>query len=258
MSTVLKKENAEKVVFKHNPKFIRIQPSTEATSFVNMQAAQTSDFEIADVVAQQSGIAAMKQKNLEDKAEETVLERMKEIQEQAYKQAYDLGLIEGTNKAFDEKQQDFMLRLERFDQLCKNIESHLTFAAQANEATLVKLVYQIADRVARKAIAQDPAPLVEMLRNTVHELQEAIRIVVQINPADLKFIEELRSKKEKIVESFERVKFEVDERIQSGGCMIETDFGTIDATVEQRIERAWQALEARLPVAKSTDNKDGV
>ncbi len=257
MSTVLKKEDAEKVVFRHSPKFIRSQPSTAATSFVNMQKGKSSDFEIADVVAQQAGIAAMKQKNLDDKAEETVLERLKEIQEQAYKQAYDLGLIEGTEKAFQEKQQDFLMRLERFDLLCKNVESHLGLAAQENESILVKLAYEIAEKIARRAIAQDPAPIIEMLKSTVHDLQEAVHIVVRINPGDMNFIENLRTKKDKSVEAFERVKFEVDEQIQSGGCSIETDFGTIDATIEQRIERAWKALESKLPVTKSNDPSSG-
>ncbi len=257
MSTVVKKEDADKLVFKHNPKFIRLQPSESANQFVNLQGGKSSDFQIADVVAQQTGISALKQKQVDEDVENKVLDKLKDIQESAYKAAYDMGIIEGNEKAFNEKQQDLQMRADRLDELFKNMDSHLVISARQSEAAIVKLIFHVAERIARRAVEQDPAPILEMLRNTIHDLQEAQRIVVQINPGDFKFIEDLRAKKEKSVEPLERVKFEINDRIMSGGCLIETDFGTIDATIEQRIERAWQALSAKTPITKNDSSGQG-
>jgi hypothetical protein len=39
------------------------------------------------------------------------------------------------------------------------------------------------------------------------------------------------------IQNFERIKFIADEKIKSGGCLIETEYGTVDATVEERVDR---------------------
>jgi flagellar assembly protein FliH len=244
-------------VFKHTPKFIRVQPSGSATAFVSLQNETSSDFEIADVVAQQAGISAMKQKQLEDRAEEAVLERMKEVQEQAYKQAYDLGLTEGAEKAYQDKNQELVQCLSQLESLCKGVEANLTQTFVANEGALIQIIFQIAERIAHREIAKDPEPIIEIIRKTVDELQAAQRFVVKINPADFKFIEELKAKNPKTFEPLARVNFETDEKITSGGCLMESDFGTVDATVEQRVERAWQAIQSKVPTTKATDPQSG-
>jgi len=44
---------------------------------------------------------------------------------------------------------------------------------------------------------------------------------------------------ERILDNIENITFEEDETISDGGCVIETDFGNIDA----RIERQFQVVE---------------
>jgi len=253
MSTVLKKEDAEKLVFTHNPKFIREKTTDAAKSFLKLQDMKGADFVIADIVSQQAGISALKAKQVEEQVEEMVLERLKEIQEKAYKGAYDLGLVEGAEKAFQEKQQELTGRAERLDLLCQNMENFLEHASKENEVIIMKVLFKIAERLAMREIASDRQPIVDLLKTIVQELQNAQRIVVQVNPGDMKFLEDLKARNNPTVDALKRVKFEPNDHVLSGGCLVETDFGTVDASIEQRVEKAWQALEAKLPVIK----KDG-
>jgi flagellar assembly protein FliH len=250
MSAVLKKEDADKLVFKHNPKFIRGQTSDSAKSFVKMQNQKGSDFVIAEVVSQQAGITALKAKHLEDQVEETVLERLKEIQEKAYKGAYDLGLVDGNEKAFQEKQQELTSRVEKLVLLCQTMETYLETISKQSEIILMKVLFKIAERLAMRTIELDQEPIVELLKSIVQELQSAQHILVQINPGDLKFIEELKAKNDLHFDILKRVKFEANDQVLSGGCLVETDFGTVDASIEQRVEKAWQAIESKLPILK--------
>jgi hypothetical protein len=48
-------------------------------------------------------------------------------------------------------------------------------------------------------------------------------------------------------EIFKTVKLQSSDKLQSGGCIIETEFGAIDASVPERIERAMIAVKARAP-----------
>ena len=60
-----------------------------------------------------------------------------------------------------------------------------------------------------------------------------------MSPSDLQFIKETRSQLSSMIENIDHVTFEAAENIQSGGCIIETDLGEIDA----RIEKQLQAVE---------------
>lgn len=247
MSSVVKKEAADKTVFKHSPKSFRVATSVVAKEFVNLQTDQSSDFEIAEVVAQQAGVTALRKKNVEAQVEETVLERLKEIEEQGYRQAYDLGLIEGKETAFNEAKADFAKRLIELDSLLSEIHSIKTHILKESEAVLVKLVFQIAEKMAMRTITYDQEPVADMLRTLVAEVESSDQVNIKLNPRDFQFIEELRLKKVKEVENLERVKLTATPDITVGGCVIETNFGTIDASVEQRVEKAWALIEAKLP-----------
>jgi flagellar assembly protein FliH len=60
-----------------------------------------------------------------------------------------------------------------------------------------------------------------------------------MSPSDLQFIKETRAQLSNMIENIDHVTLEAAENIQSGGCIIETDLGEIDA----RIEKQLQAVE---------------
>jgi len=60
-----------------------------------------------------------------------------------------------------------------------------------------------------------------------------------MSPSDLQFIKETRSQLSNMIENIDNITLEAAENIQSGGCIIETDLGEIDA----RIEKQLQAVE---------------
>jgi flagellar assembly protein FliH len=51
-------------------------------------------------------------------------------------------------------------------------------------------------------------------------------------------------------EFLKAVKFEGDEAVTEGGCILETNYGEIDSRVEQRVEKLWEALVEAIPKVK--------
>jgi flagellar assembly protein FliH len=255
MSSILKKPSADKMAFTHNPKAFRIATSEVAKDFVSLQGKKVSDFKLAEVVAQQTGVEALRRKNIEAQVESTVLDRLKEIEEQAYKQAYELGLIDGTEKAFEEKRVYFAEKLTRLDQMLAAFDSIKTEILKENEATLMKLIFQIANRIAMREISLSQEPIVAMLNDLVGGLQGDDSVTIRLNPEDLNFVETLRQKNVKATEDLQRVKFVASPDIAKGGCLLETIYGTIDSTIAQRVEKAWASIESKLPVLDKDDKK---
>lgn len=247
MGSIMKKSAADKIAFKHQPKTFQIETSAVATDFVSLQGDGSSGFQISDVVAAQSGIDALRKKNIESQVEGTVLERLKEIEEQAYKQAYELGLIDGAEKAFEDKRAQFAENLKLFDEMLVNFENLKSTLLKQNEAILMKLIFQVAKRIAMHEISLQQDQVVQLLSEIMLEVQSADSVIIKMNPADLGFIEGLRAKNVKDVEKLDRVKLQAHPGLTKGGCLVETNYGEIDATVEQRVEKAWIVIESKLP-----------
>jgi flagellar assembly protein FliH len=69
------------------------------------------------------------------------------------------------------------------------------------------------------------------------------KIKVKLNPADLQFIQDTKSQLSHFLDDVDSIRFEAEDSIQSGGCLIETDMGDIDARIEtqlQAIEESFQ------------------
>jgi flagellar assembly protein FliH len=60
-----------------------------------------------------------------------------------------------------------------------------------------------------------------------------------MNPSDLQLISETKHQFSELIGNIDNVTLEAEENIQSGGCVIETNLGEIDA----RIEKQLQAVE---------------
>ena len=73
-----------------------------------------------------------------------------------------------------------------------------------------------------------------------------------MNPADLQFINETKYQLSNLIADVNSVTIEAEENIQSGGCVIETDLGQIDA----RIEKQLQAVEESVRGARENSNVD--
>jgi flagellar assembly protein FliH len=253
--SIIKRPNAENSTFDYKPRELSIGTSKSARSFVNEDAFISTDFQISELVAQQAGISQLEDDAQQDKINSQVLERLKEVQENAYQQGYDLGLIEGTEKAFQESKESLLNQMKSMEDLLKRVEDLKTHLLVDNEKALVTFVYQIAKRIALRDLEENRDAVWEILQHVVNEFQNDERMSVRISQEDLAFLETLQQKSGKKIESLKRINFIADDSIKSGGCMIDTEYGNVDASLEERVERTWQTLQGRMP-HKPQEKKD--
>ena len=72
-------------------------------------------------------------------------------------------------------------------------------------------------------------------------------VVVQVSPSQLEFLEQLRQQRGREFDFMKRVKLEPVEGIQEGGCVIITNYGEVDARLEERLDKMWKELLENLP-----------
>lgn len=250
---IIKANVAQTTTFEFKPREISSGISEMARSFVDADTMKSPDFKISELTAQQTGIYQLEHEAQKDKINALVLDKLKEVQENAYKEGHELGLVEGAERAFQASKEEFKERLEALDGILSKIETLKSRLLINNEAELIKLVFLTAKKIAMRELEEHREAVGEILRSAVGEMQSDERITVRLSQEDMVFLESLQEKSARPLQNFERIKFIIDDKIKPGGCLIETEYGTVDATVEERVERTWQTLQSRIP--QSRDGK---
>lgn len=247
---VFEKTEADEMAIAYVPRKFPREIGASAKTFHALQsdgAGEAAAFRIDRIVAERTGVAELERLSMEEKVERVALERLKSVQEQAYKEAYDLGMIEGRERAHAETMAEIAARLDRFDALGDAIARQQSALALANEARLVRLAFAIATKLAMQEVRERPELVAGILRAAIEEAQADERIVARVSAEDRREAEAAREALGRDADSGARVKIEEDPSIHPGGCVIETNFGSVDATVEQRVKRLWEALSEKFP-----------
>ena len=158
-----------------------------------------------------------------------------EIKNSAFQQGFSEGEkvgFEAGTKRVDPLINSFKQGLEKL----KNIRREMH---QKIEKEVAQLALSIAKKIVCHEVKTTEETVVCVAREALSRVENPGKIKVKLNPADLQFIQDTKSQLSHFLDDVENIRFEAEDSIQSGGCLIETDMGDIDA----RIEKQLQAIE---------------
>ena len=159
--------------------------------------------------------------------------------EQAYQKGLAEGLREGENAGFEQGTQKIEPLVSSIRDALIQLDRIREETYQHIEKEVVELALAIAQKVICREIATDKETVLCVAKEALAKVDDPGKIKIKMNPSDLQFINETRHQLSNLISDIDNVTFEAEESIQSGGCVIETDLGEIDA----RIERQLQAVE---------------
>ena len=111
--------------------------------------------------------------------------------------------------------------------------------------------------IARKIVGQEltvrPELVVAIVKNALSQIETAGKIRIKLNPDDIDLLNHTPAELGAVLSDTTTVAFESDSSITSGGCVIETDAGNIDA----RLETQFKAIDETFQTAMSKDRHDG-
>ena len=172
--------------------------------------------------------------------------------------AYQKGLAEGKAQGLnDGEHTGFEQGTKKIEPLISSIKKALIQLNAIREETyqqiekqVVELALAIARKVICREISTDKETVVCVAREALAKVDDPGKINIKMNPSDLQFINETQYQLSNLIADVNNVTFEAEESVQSGGCVIETDLGEIDA----RIEKQLQAVEESFRSAMEKEN----
>ncbi len=153
------------------------------------------------------------------------IEEAEEMREQAYR--------EGTERALTEFEENLLAVREIRDR-----------ALRETEQDLLRLAVRLAEKIVGREIQKDSQAVVNIVATALQNARQQEKLIVRVNPTNLALIEsEIGNFTSGGRTRF--LDFVADPRVSVGGCLIESEVGTIDAQLETQFRILERVLLAQ-------------
>lgn len=150
-----------------------------------------------------------------------------ELREAAYQDGYNEGKQDG-------EQQAAQYVTEALTKL-NEIAVAFPAAVKKNEEKLVTLALEIAKKIIQDEIAIQPELVQRTVETSLKRVSDLEMVVVKVNPLDLDLILPKQETFKQIVPDVQNFSIEGSHTIPRGGCVIETNSGSINATLSTQL-----------------------
>ena len=173
-------------------------------------------------------------------------------------EAYDVGYaqaLEQTLLSEREKSEPF---LEMLNKAKSAISEHRRIIQTASKRDAVAIAMAMANSIIRSEIRRNPDFSKNIVRNALNMAVGHEHIKIKIHPHDDLIVRAIIDDEFSEADFSGKAEIIQDRNMQSGGCLIETDFGVVDARIDQQLAGLSNDLTAveQLQQTKTDDNDD--
>ena len=112
------------------------------------------------------------------------------------------------------------------------------------EKNAIRLATTIASRVIRKETQQDPQIARKLLDEALQLASGNDRVVIHLHPDDAQAVADITDTLRRKFQSIGEIELAPSDEIEPGGCVINTDFGTIDQQFHAQLKRIEEELSS--------------
>jgi flagellar assembly protein FliH len=129
------------------------------------------------------------------------------------------------------------------DRLFARLEGAIPQVVRDCEQALIAIAWETARKVVN-SVEITPAMVEAALDEALSSLRQTGRVRVQLHAEDLALLERVNSPILLRELGGERIRMEASPEVGRGGCLVFTDFGTVDARREVKLELLRQSMES--------------
>ena len=165
--------------------------------------------------------------------------------------AYQRGFADGRQKGMADAETKWTsLEMQKIEPLLMSLQEVLSQLNDIRKKTYQQIEREVVDlalAIARQIICQEVTLNRDIVacvaREALAKVEDPGRIKIKMNPSDLEFINKTRSQLNDLLQDIDNVTLEAEEKIQCGGCIIETDLGEIDARIERQLQAVQESFQ---------------
>jgi len=166
-----------------------------------------------------------------------VLKQAKEKALHIEQEAYEKGFAQGGKDGMELGQKRIEMIVQKMGNVLQQIEDQRESLYRTYEREMLQLVLSISKKILHHECQVNEEVITATLREVSNHIVDQRKIVIRLNPADAQFLQSHPDKAIPVKKGRQGVELLKDPSITRGGCVVETAFGGIDATMETQFDQ---------------------
>ncbi|MFZ7125677.1 MAG: FliH/SctL family protein [Desulfobacterales bacterium] len=173
---------------------------------------------------------------------------LEKLETEAFRKGFAKGEAEGLVSA----RQAARPTIEALEALTQQLDGYRKRLRLHIERETVRLALAVARKILNREPTISEQVILNVVREALRQTEEPDKVLVRLHPEDLELIQSSSdilpdpANEQDRNARMDALTFEADPAISRGGCFIETDFGEIDARIEQQFRVVEDAFQAEM------------
>ena len=133
------------------------------------------------------------------------------------------------------------------------------------DTLLLAFCCEFAKKIIHNEVSVNPDIILPVLQKALSYIADRERLIIRVAKDDVETVSGRKDFWKPVGERLESIVIEPDERIEKGGCIVESNSGVADARLGVRFDelkdivfKAWESMESNLPDGRETESPDAV
>ncbi len=190
-------------------------------------------------------------KRIIDEAKKKAEEIEREIQlkvDKIEKEAYERGYKEGHERGYQEGREEVKRLVDRLHTIISKAIEKRNEIIEESETQIINLVLLIAKKVIKVISENQKNVVINNVVQALRKLKSRGDVIIRVNFADLELTSEHIKDFMSMVENVKSISVLEDSSVDRGGCIIETDFGQIDARISSQLHEIEEKILELMPI----------
>ena len=154
-----------------------------------------------------------------------------EIRDSAYRKGYD----EGQKSGYNDGQSELNRLIERVHKIVESVMNRREEILRDTEQQIVDLVILMTRKIVKIISENQKGVVLSNVLSALKKVKTRCSVIIRVNIEDLKLTSEHTGEFIKRVEAVQGITVIEDSSVDKGGCVVETDFGAIDARIASQL-----------------------
>jgi len=239
-----------KVIKLQQDKVVQTAPSLETEEFLSFE-----DFWQAKPGSAEAKQIARHRSPQEIAMEEAanIMRRAGEQAESLRQEAYAEGLARGEAAGKAAGLAQYEQQLQKFAALFASLNGKQEEILRQHEESMLALITTMVGRLVYHEVSVNPLVIQACLKKAMEFVVENSTVRIHLNGDDFARLKKASLENSRLIEGKNRLQLVEDPNIAAGGCLLKTDFGEIDATLDNCKTRLDAAVEQAFHAAMAAD-----
>ncbi len=161
-----------------------------------------------------------------------------------YANRVQAGYEAGLQKAQQELNSQLATHASSFVTLFRDLNAQSTGLAEAAKGDIIAIAVHAAERMISTQLTLSPAIIRDIVDDALRRITDKNKVIIRVNPSDSVWLKDHRDWLDHYSQDIKELIIQDDDRVEQGGCIIETKLGYIDSSIKSKLFSIEKALQA--------------